>query len=90
MDESSELDESDESGGKGGGGGEEILAYGQTDQSQVVQEVLADLKSQIYAFFSLNLEKFTSDRKFLHRHVCGVCDKYEACSMNLFFNNCLS
>ena len=33
------------------------------------------LKSQIYAFFSLNLEKFTPDRKFLHRHVCGVCDK---------------
>ena len=28
-------------------------------------------------FFSLNLEKFTPDRKFLHRHVCGVCDKYE-------------
>ena len=26
------------------------------------------LKSQIYAFFSLNLEKFTPDRKFLHRH----------------------
>ena len=26
-------------------------------------------------FFSLNLEKFTPDRKFLHRHVCGVCDK---------------
>ena len=30
-------------------------------------------------FFSLNLEKFTPDRKFLHRHVCGVCDKYEVC-----------
>ena len=28
-------------------------------------------------FFSLNLEKFTPDRKFLHRHVCGVCDKYQ-------------
>ena len=26
-------------------------------------------------FFSLILEKFTPDRKFLHRHVCGVCDK---------------
>ena len=25
-------------------------------------------KSQIYAFFSLNLEKFTPDRKFLHSH----------------------
>ena len=25
------------------------------------------------------LEKFTPDRKFLHRHVCGVCDKYEVC-----------
>ena len=32
-------------------------------------------KSQKYAFFSLNLEKFTPHRKFLHRHVCGVCDK---------------
>ena len=32
-----------------------------------------------YMLFSLNLEKFTPDRKFLHRHVCGVCDKYEVC-----------
>ena len=31
-------------------------------------------------FFSLNLEKFTPDKKFLHRHVCGVCDKYEVWS----------
>ena len=33
----------------------------------------------MYAFFSLNLEKFTPDRYLLHRHVCGVCDKYEVC-----------
>ena len=32
-------------------------------------------------FFLLNLEKFTPDRKFLHRHVCGVCDKYEVCNL---------
>ena len=34
-------------------------------------------KVKCMQFFSLNLEKFTPDRKFLHRHVCGVCDKYE-------------
>ena len=28
-------------------------------------------------FFSLILEKITPHRKFLHRHVCGVCEKYE-------------
>ena len=31
-------------------------------------------------FFSLNLEKFTPDKNFLHRNVCGVCDKYEVWS----------
>ena len=35
------------------------------------------LKKSNICIFSLNLEKFTPDRKFLHRHVCGVCDKYE-------------
>ena len=28
-------------------------------------------------FFEFNLEKITPDRKNLHRHVCGVCDKYQ-------------
>ena len=34
--------------------------------------------------FSPNLKKFTPDRKFLHRHVCGVCDKYEVCFAGSF------
>ena len=34
----------------------------------------------MYVVFSLNLKKFTPDRKILHRHVCGVCDKYEVWS----------
>ena len=33
------------------------------------------LKKSCICVFSLILEKFTPDRKFLHRHVCGVCDK---------------
>ena len=37
-------------------------------------------------FFSLILEKFTPDRNFLHRHVCGVCDKYEVCSNAIYMN----
>ena len=41
------------------------------------------LKKSNICIFSLNLEKFTPDRKFLHRHVCGVCDKYEVCSKPL-------
>ena len=35
------------------------------------------LKKSNICIFSLNLEKFTPDRNFLHRHVCGVCNKYE-------------
>ena len=35
------------------------------------------LKKSNICIFSLNLEKFTPDRKVLDRHVCGVCDKYE-------------
>ena len=42
------------------------------------------LKKSNICFFSLNLDKFTPDRKFLHRHVCGVCDKYEVCLYNDF------
>ena len=38
------------------------------------------LKKSNICIFSLNLEKFTPDRKFIHRHVCGVCDKYEVWS----------
>ena len=37
------------------------------------------LKKSNICIFSLNLEKFTPARKFLHRHVCGVCDKHEVC-----------
>ena len=40
------------------------------------------LKKSNICIFSLNLEKFTPDRKFLHRHVCGVCDKYEVWTEN--------
>ena len=37
-------------------------------------------------FLTFNLENFTPDWIFLHRHVCGVCDKYEVCSLPLKAN----
>ena len=36
-------------------------------------------KSNICIFFTQSGKIYTC-RKFLHRHVCGVCDKYEVCT----------